>query len=104
MPVDALTIGAVATAAGGLLGVGLTKGIDAYVKWRKTNYEIASAECHEEDDRADSWAKMMIATLQEDMKKLRGEMVTLRTEHLQCEKMQSELKAEIAYLRRQVNN
>ncbi len=107
-PATILTI--LCSGATGVLTLAATKGIDAYVKWRRTNSEIESAACHSEDERADTWAKLVIERQQKDIESLRAdvrslvlEMNDIRKEHLNCERTASELRAEVAALRRQVN-
>lgn len=107
--IDATTLTVLCSALTGLLTLLATKGIDAYVKWRKTNNEIEAAACQSEDERADTWAKLVIERQQKDIESLRvdvrtlvSEMNQLRAEHLQCELTQAELRAELAALRKQM--
>lgn len=99
---DATTIGVISAAVGSLFGIAATKGVDGLVKWHKARHDSKAADMKVDDDRADAWARITIEQLRADMTAMRAELSTVRSEHLNCERTQGELKVEIAVLRAQV--
>ena len=109
MTFDPTIVTVVCSALTGVVAVLCTKGVDAYIKWRKTNHEIEADICHSDDERADIWAKLVIERQQKDIEGLKadvqllvGKIETLQRDHMNCEKQQAELRTEIAFLKRQL--
>jgi hypothetical protein len=61
------------------LTVLLTKGTDAWVKWRKAKHEIEYTVCLADDERADKSYKSIIEQLNQRIVALEAEIITLRT-------------------------
>ncbi len=89
---------AVLMAATALLTVLLTKGVDAAVKWAKARHEMESATCHEEDERADAWAKVVIQKLDDRVTTLEAALRQSQTDHRDCERKHERLQGKVDML------
>ena len=106
---DQLTITAIFTGMGTLLGIALSKGVDAIVKYRRQ----ATDEDTLGNDRADRAYQVVITKFEQRIESLENEVVVMRQaydiesrarqkEHEECLRTTARLQAEVDALKRQV--
>lgn len=116
--------GAVSGGIGGLLGVVLTKGVDAIIKLRKSKQEGIMEERKYEDSQAKdayhqattAYEKLLLQfevrvtvlesanrTINEELKNTRAELKASRDEHANCMVAQETLRGELKALQIHVN-
>lgn len=106
---DQLTITAIFTGIGTVLGIALSKGVDAIVTYRKQ----ATGETELINARADKAYQVVITKFEQRIESLENEVVVLRQaydlesrarqkEHEECIRTTAKLQAEVDALKRQV--
>lgn len=89
---------AVTTPIASLLTLAATKGVDAYVKVRKTQTD----ESHYEDQRIDENWRLLVGKQEGRLEKLEADLEYSREQHLECIKNQGRLEGRIEELERRV--
>lgn len=97
---DPLSIGAISGGIGTVIGIALTRGIDAIVKYRKQMRD----ECNADDDRADNSYKFVVAQLTARVEHLEKEVVEVRKAYDSEVRRAEKLQARVEFLERRAGD